>query len=211
VGKEITFDTGGIIAAAENMPGGDASRPGDFVRSMLGLTIEIRNTDAEGRLLLCDALTYAERFKPSCEVDVATLTGACVIALGAHASGLFANDQALASELLTSGTETGGRAGQLPLWDDDMGQLKTNLADISNPGGPPAGAITAALFLSRFAQTYPLAHIDIAGTGSVFGEAKGSTGLTGPAADRLSDCTRHFGPIETGLNGKVPFPCHLWS
>ena len=142
---------------------------------------------------------------------IATLTGACVIALGAHASGLFANDQALASELLTSGTETGDRAGQLLLWDDDMGQLKTNLADISNPGGPPAGAITAALFLSRFAQAYPWAHIDIAGTGSVFGEAKGSTGLTGPAADRLSDCTRHFGPIETGLNGKVPFPCHLWS
>ena len=124
---------------------------------------------------------------------------------------MFANDQALASELLTSGTETGDRAGQLPLWDDDMGQLKTNLADISNPGGPPAGAITAALFLSRFAQAYPWAHIDIAGTGSVSGEAKGSTGLTGPIAHRLSDCTRHFGPIETGLNGKVPFPCHLWS
>lgn len=180
VGKGITFDTGGIIAALENMPGGDASRPGDVVRSMSGLTIEIRNTDAEGQVLLCDALAYAERFKPSCEVDIATLTGACVIALGAHASGLFANDQALASELLTSGTETGDRAGQLPLWDDCMSQLKSNLADISNPGGPPAGAITAALFLSRFAQAYPWAHIDIAGTGSVSGEAKGSTGRSVP-------------------------------
>lgn len=170
----------GIIAAAENMPGGDASRPGDVVRSMSGLTIEILNTDAEGRLLLCDALTYAERFKPSCVVDIATLTGACVIALGAHASGLFANDQALASELLASGTETGDRAWQLPLWDDYMSQLKSNFADISNLGGPPAGAVTAALFLSRFARAYPWAHIDIAGTGSVSGEAKGSTGRPVP-------------------------------
>jgi leucyl aminopeptidase len=170
----------GIIAAAENMPGGDASRPGDVVRSMSGLTIEILNTDAEGRLLLCDALTYAERFNPSCVIDIATLTGACVIALGAHASGLFANDQALASQLLASGTETGDRAWQLPLWDDYMSQLKTNFADISNLGGPPAGAVTAALFLSQFAKAYPWAHIDIAGTGSVSGEAKGSTGRPVP-------------------------------
>jgi leucyl aminopeptidase len=170
----------GIIAAAENMPGGDASRPGDVVRSMSGLTIEILNTDAEGRLLLCDALTYAERFNPSCVIDIATLTGACVIALGAHASGLFANDQALASHLLASGTETGDRAWQLPLWDDYMSQLKTNFADISNLGGPPAGAVTAALFLSQFAKAYSWAHIDIAGTGSVSGEAKGSTGRPVP-------------------------------
>jgi leucyl aminopeptidase len=170
----------GVIAAAENMPGGDASRPGDVVRSMSGLTIEILNTDAEGRLLLCDALTYAERFKPACVVDIATLTGACVIALGAHASGLFANDQPLADELLASGLATGDRAWQMPLWDDYMGQLRSNFADISNLGGPPAGAVTAALFLSRFAGAFPWAHIDIAGTGSVSGEAKGSTGRPVP-------------------------------
>ena len=130
-----------IVAAAENMPGGNASRPGDVVRSMSGLTIEILNTDAEGRLVLCDALTYAERFKPACVIDVATLTGACVIALGAHASGLYANDETLASELLASGRDTGDRAWQMPLWDDYMSQLKTNFADISNLGGAPAGSI----------------------------------------------------------------------
>jgi leucyl aminopeptidase len=170
----------GIIAAAENMPGGDASRPGDVVRSMSGMTIEILNTDAEGRLLLCDALTYAERFDPACVVDIATLTGACVIALGAHASGLFANEQSLADALLASGQTTGDRAWQMPLWDDYMSQLRTNFADISNLGGPAAGAVTAALFLSRFAGAYPWAHIDIAGTGSVSGEAKGSTGRPVP-------------------------------
>jgi leucyl aminopeptidase len=170
----------GLVMAVENMPGGNASRPGDVVRSMAGITIEILNTDAEGRLVLCDALTYAERFDPACVIDLATLTGACVIALGAHASGLFANDDALAAELLTAGQTTGDRAWQLPLWDDYQGQLKSNFADMSNLGGPPAGSITAALFLSHFAKKYKWAHLDIAGTASVSGDAKGATGRPVP-------------------------------
>jgi len=170
----------GVVAAAENMPGGNASRPGDVVRSMAGITIEILNTDAEGRLLLCDALTYSERFKPACVIDIATLTGACVIALGSHASGLMANDDALAAELLACGTDTGDRAWQLPLWDDYMPQLKSNFADMSNLGGPPGGAITGALFLSRFAKTYKWAHLDVAGTAWKSGKDKGSTGRPVP-------------------------------
>jgi leucyl aminopeptidase len=170
----------GIVAAFENMPGGNASRPGDVVKSMSGQTIEILNTDAEGRLVLCDALTYAERFHPACVIDAATLTGACVVALGSHASGLFANDDALAAELLRCGTDSGDRAWQLPLWDDYQGQLKSNFADMSNLGGRPAGAVTAALFLSHFAKAYKWAHLDIAGTASVSGDAKGSTGRPVP-------------------------------
>jgi leucyl aminopeptidase len=177
---KLPLNVVGLIAAAENMPGGNASRPGDVVRSMSGRTIEILNTDAEGRLLLCDALTYAERFEPACVVDIATLTGACVIALGAHASGLFANADGLADELLASGTRTGDRAWRMPLWDDYMSQLRSNFADISNLGGPPAGSVTAALFLAEFARAYPWAHLDIAGTASVSGEAKGSTGRPVP-------------------------------
>ena len=170
----------GLVMAVENMPGGNASRPGDVVRSMAGITIEILNTDAEGRLVLCDALTYAERFEPACVVDIATLTGACVIALGAHASGLFANDEALAAELLAAGQASGDRAWQMPLWDDYQGQLKSNFADMSNLGGPPAGSVTAALFLSHFTRKYKWAHLDIAGTSSVSGDAKGATGRPVP-------------------------------
>jgi leucyl aminopeptidase len=170
----------GLVMAVENMPGGNASRPGDVVRSMAGITIEILNTDAEGRLVLCDALTYAERFEPACVVDIATLTGACVIALGAHASGLFANDEALAAELLAAGQASGDRAWQMPLWDDYQGQLKSNFADMSNLGGPPAGSVTAALFLSHFTKKYKWAHLDIAGTSSVSGDAKGATGRPVP-------------------------------
>jgi leucyl aminopeptidase len=166
----------GIVPAVENMPGGNASRPGDVVTSMSGQTIEILNTDAEGRLVLCDALTYAERFQPACVVDAATLTGACVIALGAHASGLWANDDALAAELLQCGVESGDRVWHMPLWDDYQSQLKSNFADMSNLGGRAAGAVTAACFLARFAKAYPWAHLDIAGTASVSGDAKGSTG-----------------------------------
>lgn len=177
---KLPLNVVGIVPAVENMPGGNASRPGDVVTSMSGQTIEILNTDAEGRLILCDALTYAERFKPDCVIDLATLTGACVIALGAHASGLFANDDALAAELLKSGTETGDRAWQMPVWDDYWPQLKSNFADMSNLGGPPAGAITGALFLSRFAKAYKWAHLDIAGTSSVSGPAKGATGRPVP-------------------------------
>jgi len=170
----------GLVMAVENMPGGNASRPGDVVRSMSGQTIEILNTDAEGRLVLCDALTYAERFSPDCVVDIATLTGACVIALGAHASGLMTNDDALAAELLTSGAETGDRAWQLPLWDDYWPQLRSNFADMSNLGGPAAGSITGALFLSKYTKAYRWAHIDIAGTSSVSGPDKGATGRPVP-------------------------------
>jgi leucyl aminopeptidase len=170
----------GAVMAVENMPGGNASRPGDVVRSMSGITIEILNTDAEGRLVLCDALTYVERFDPACVIDIATLTGACVIALGAHASGLFANDEQLAAELLAAGMATGDRAWQMPLWDDYMVQLKTNFADMSNLGGPAAGSITGALFLSKFATKYKWAHLDIAGTSSVSGDAKGATGRPVP-------------------------------
>jgi leucyl aminopeptidase len=170
----------GIVAAVENMPGGNASRPGDVVTSMSGQTIEILNTDAEGRLVLCDALTYAERFGPDCVIDIATLTGACVIALGTHASGLFANDEKLAAELLACGRDAGDRAWQLPLWEEYQEQLKSNFADMSNLGGRPAGSITGACFLSRFAGAYKWAHLDIAGTASVGGEEKGATGRPVP-------------------------------
>jgi leucyl aminopeptidase len=166
----------GIVGAVENMPGGDASRPGDVVTSMSGQTIEILNTDAEGRLVLCDALTYAERFDPACVIDIATLTGACVIALGTQTSGLFANDDVLAERLLRCGTDTGDRAWRMPLWEEYQEQLRSNFADMSNLGGRPAGSITAACFLSRFTKSYKWAHLDIAGTASVGGEAKGATG-----------------------------------
>jgi len=170
----------GIVPAVENMPGPNASRPGDVVTSMSGRTIEILNTDAEGRLALCDALTYAERFDPACVVDIATLTGACVIALGKQTSGLMANDDELAAELLDCGTETGDRAWQLPLFDEYQDQLKTNFADVSNIGGRPAGAITAGCFLARFAGNYKWAHLDIAGTNALTGDAKGATGRPVP-------------------------------
>ncbi len=176
----LPINVTGIVPAVENMPGGNAARPGDVVTSMSGQTIEILNTDAEGRLILCDALTYAERFDPACVVDIATLTGACVVALGAHASGLFANDEPLAAELLKSGDDSGDRAWQLPLWDDYQVQLKSNFADMSNLGGPAAGSVTAACFLARFTKTYKWAHLDVAGTASVGGDAKGSTGRPVP-------------------------------
>ena len=154
----------GIIAAAENMPAGNASKPGDVVTSMSGQTIEILNTDAEGRLVLCDALTYAERFKPKAVIDIATLTGACVIALGTHASGLYANDQNLAEQLLSAGQETGDRAWQMPLWSDYEKQLKSNFADMANIGGREGGSITAACFLAKYTKAYSWAHLDIAGS-----------------------------------------------
>jgi leucyl aminopeptidase len=177
---KLPLNVVGLVPAVENMPGGNASRPGDVVTSMSGITVEILNTDAEGRLILNDALTYAERFDPACVIDIATLTGACVIALGAHASGLLANDDGLAAELLKCGIEAGDRAWQLPLWEEYMSQLKSNFADMSNLGGPPGGTITAALFLSKFAKKYRWAHLDIAGTSSVGGDAKGATGRPVP-------------------------------
>ena len=176
----LPINVTGIVPAVENMPGGNAARPGDVVTSMSGQTIEILNTDAEGRLILCDALTYAERFDPACVVDIATLTGACVVALGSHASGLFANDEPLAAELLKSGGDSGDRAWQLPLWDDYQVQLKSNFADMSNLGGPAAGSVTAACFLARYTKAYKWAHLDVAGTASTSGDAKGSTGRPVP-------------------------------
>jgi leucyl aminopeptidase len=176
----LSINVIGIVPAVENMPGGNASRPGDVVTSMSGQTIEILNTDAEGRLVLCDALTYAERFDPDCVVDLATLTGACVVALGGHASGLFTDDDVLAEELLKSSSESGDRAWRMPLWDDYQVQLKSNFADMSNLGGPAAGAVTAACFLARFTSAYRWAHLDIAGTASTSGDAKGSTGRPVP-------------------------------
>jgi leucyl aminopeptidase len=164
----------GIIAASENMPSGKATKPGDIVTSMSGQTIEILNT--EGRLVLCDALTYTERFKPKAVIDIATLTGACVIALGAHASGLFSNNQSLAQALLQAGEEANDRAWQMPLWDDYQKQLDSNFADIANIGGREAGSITAACFLARFTKKFAWAHLDIAGTAWNSGGAKGATG-----------------------------------
>lgn len=165
-----------IIAAAENMPSGRATKPGDVVTSMSGQTIEVLNTDAEGRLVLCDALTYAGRFKPKTVIDIATLTGACVVALGNHASGLYANDQNLADELLSAGKIAGDKAWQMPLWDEYQKSLDSNFADIANIGGREGGSITAACFLSRFTEKYSWAHLDIAGTAWLSGGAKGATG-----------------------------------
>jgi leucyl aminopeptidase len=147
---------------------------------MSGQTIEILNTDAEGRLILCDALTYVERFEPDTVVDVATLTGACVIALGHVASGLFANDDGLARDLLQAGDEAHDRAWHMPLWDDYQDQLRSPFADMANIGGRPAGSITAACFLSRFAKKYDWAHLDIAGTAWKSGTEKGATGRPVP-------------------------------
>ena len=169
-----------IVPTTENMPGGAASKPGDIVASMSGQTIEILNTDAEGRLILCDALTYAERFSPDAVIDVATLTGACVIALGHVATGLFANDDALARELLSAGDEALDRAWQMPLWDDYQDLLNSNFADMANIGGRPAGSVSAACFLSRFAKKYEWAHLDIAGTAWKSGAEKGATGRPVP-------------------------------
>ncbi len=170
----------GIIAASENMPSGRATKPGDIVTSMSGQTIEILNTDAEGRLVLCDALTYTERFKPKAVIDIATLTGACVVALGNHASGLFSNNEELAQAILKAGQAAHDRAWQMPLWDDYQKQLDSNFADIANIGGPAGGSITAACFLSRFAKSFPWAHLDIAGTAWLSGAAKGATGRPVP-------------------------------
>jgi leucyl aminopeptidase len=169
-----------VVPTVENMPGGGATRPGDIVTSMSGQTIEILNTDAEGRLILCDALTYAERFEPDCVVDVATLTGACVIALGHVVSGLLANDDGLARELLDAGHASWDRAWQMPLFEDYQELLKSNFADMGNIGGRAGGTITAAAFLSRFAKKYEWAHLDVAGTAYKSGKDKGSTGRPVP-------------------------------
>lgn len=177
---DLALNVIGIIPTCENMPDGRATRPGDVLTSMSGLTIEVLNTDAEGRLILCDALTYAERFEPSAVVDIATLTGACVIALGHYATGLFSNNDDLAKELLQAGESALDRAWHMPLWDEYQPLLDSNFADIANIGGRAAGSITAACFLSRFTKKYDWAHLDIAGTAWKSGKEKGGTGRPVP-------------------------------
>ncbi|MDR5865220.1 leucyl aminopeptidase [Halomonas koreensis] len=190
-----------IVASAENMPDGRATKPGDILRTLKGLSVEVLNTDAEGRLVLCDALTYAERFEPASVVDVATLTGAAIIALGHHATGLLSNDDDLALDLLDAGETAWDRAWHLPLWDEYQEQLDSNFADLANIGGRPAGTITAGCFLSRFADRFPWAHLDIAGTAWHSGKQKGATGrpvglLTQYLLDREADSR-----VETGDEG----------
>jgi leucyl aminopeptidase len=170
----------GVIPSCENLPNGNAVKPGDIVTSMSGQTIEILNTDAEGRLILCDALTYSAKFKPETVIDIATLTGACVIALGHVASGLFSNEEKLARELLAAGEQAHDRAWQLPLWEDYQPLLDSNFADMQNIGGRAGGTITAACFLSRFTKDFRWAHLDIAGTAWKSGKEKGATGRPVP-------------------------------
>jgi leucyl aminopeptidase len=175
----------GVIPACENMPGGAASRPGDVVTTLSGQTVEILNTDAEGRLILCDALSYAERFKPDAVLDIATLTGACVIALGHVATGLFANDPKLAEEIRAAADDAWDRVWQMPLWEDYQEQLRSNFADMANIGGRPAGSVTAACYLSRFTKKLRWAHLDVAGTAWKSGRDKGSTGRPVPLLVRF--------------------------
>ncbi|WP_462159064.1 leucyl aminopeptidase [Pseudoalteromonas sp. GB56] len=171
----------GVLAGCENMPGSNAYRPGDILTTMSGQTVEVLNTDAEGRLVLCDALTYVEAFEPDTVIDVATLTGACIIALGAHATGMLSNHNPLAHDLLKAGEQSGDRAWQLPLWDDYHEQLESPFADFTNLGGRAAGTITAACFLSKFTKKYNWAHLDIAGTAwRSGGKNKGATGRPVP-------------------------------
>ena len=173
---QLRINLVGLVAACENMPGGRAIKPGDIVTSMNGQTVEILNTDAEGRLILSDALHYARRYKPAAVVDLATLTGACVVALGAHHSGVMGNNDALARELVECGVRADDRAWQLPLTEDYGEQLKSNFADFANVAGRDGGAITAAAFLGKFTKDLTWAHIDIAGTAWVSGAAKSATG-----------------------------------
>jgi leucyl aminopeptidase len=169
-----------VVPAVENMPGNNAQRPSDVVTTMSGQTVEVLNTDAEGRLILCDALTYVQKYTPQVIVDVATLTGACVVALGKHASGLMTHDDTLAAELTAAGEATLDRAWRLPLWDDYQSQLDTGFADIANIGGKYAGAITAGCFLARFTEGYRWAHLDIAGSAWDEGRKGSATGRPVP-------------------------------
>lgn len=174
---QLPINVIGVLAGCENMPGGRAYRPGDVLTTMSGQTVEVLNTDAEGRLVLCDVLTYVERFEPEAVIDVATLTGACVIALGHHITGLMANHNPLAHELIAASEQSGDRAWRLPLGDEYQEQLESNFADMANIGGRPGGAITAGCFLSRFTRKYNWAHLDIAGTAWRSGKAKAPPGV----------------------------------
>lgn len=165
-----------IVAAVENMPDGDAYRPGDVITCMSGKTVEVLNTDAEGRLVLCDAITYSQKFEPEVIIDVATLTGACMIALGHHASGLMSNDDELADHLLAAGNSIVDRAWRLPIWEEYQSQLDSPFADMKNVGGLPAGVLTAGCFLSRFAEDQRWAHIDVAGSAWKWGSDEGASG-----------------------------------
>ena len=176
---KLPINVVGVVAAAENMPSGRATKPGDVVKSMSGKTIEILNTDAEGRLVLCDALTYVGRYKPREVVDIATLTGTIIVALGNLATGIFANDDDLANALLDAGNKSNDRGWQLPIWDDYQKQLDSRFADVANIGTGGAGSVTAACFLARFAEKYKWAHLDVAG--SAFSSSpKGATGRPVP-------------------------------
>lgn len=170
----------GLVPAVENMPGGRATKPGDVVTSLSGQTIEILNTDAEGRLILCDALTYCERYEPVTVIDIATLTGACIIALGRHPHGLFSNHSPLANDIINAGRTAADQAWELPLWEEYQEQLDSNFADVANIGGREAGAITAASFLARFTKKLHWAHLDVAGTAWKTGKEKGATGRPVP-------------------------------
>jgi leucyl aminopeptidase len=189
----------GLIPASENMTGGSAVKPGDVVTSMSGQTIEILNTDAEGRLVLCDALTYAERFKPKAVIDIATLTGACVIALGSVRSALFSTDEALAQALTQAGESSLDLCWRMPLDEEYAEGLKTNFADVANIAGRAAGVVTAAKFLQRFATRFAWAHLDIAGTAWKGGAAKGATGRPVPL---LLDYL--LGQVSPGKAEKAP-------
>ena len=190
---KLPINVVGIIPTCENKPDANATNPGDIVTSMSGQTIEVLNTDAEGRLILCDALTYCERYNPEKVIDIATLTGACVVALGHHVTGVMGNHNPLIHELLNAGKNSGDRAWGLPLLDEYQEQLKSNFADIPNVAGRDAGAITAACFLSRFTKKYHWAHMDIAGTAWVSGEAKGATGRPVPLMTQflVDQCEEH--------------------
>jgi len=175
--QELPLNVVGVIAAAENMPSGRATRPGDIVKSMSGQTIEILNTDAEGRLVLCDALTWIDKYNPKTVIDIATLTGAAVIALGSPASAMYANDDELADALLQAGEESWDRVWRMPLWEEYQSQLNSAFADMQNIGGREAGSVTAACFLARFTKKYRWAHLDIAGSAyRGNGTNKGATG-----------------------------------
>jgi len=190
-GMKARVNVVGVIPTCENMPGGQATRPGDIVKTLSGQTVEILNTDAEGRLILCDALSYAARFDPEVVIDIATLTGACVVALGHIATGLFANDQKLADQIRAAGEDAFDRVWQMPLWEEYQEGLRSNFADFANIGGRPGGAITAASFLARFTRKFRWAHLDIAGTAWKSGREKGSTGRPVPLLVRFA--LRHAG------------------
>ena len=177
---QLPINVVAIVPATENMPDGLATKPGDIITSMSGTTIEVLNTDAEGRLILCDALTYSQKFNPDVVIDIATLTGACVIALGGHPSGLFGNHNPLINDLLNAGKYSGDRCWHMPTWPEYKEQLKSNFADLANIGGREAGSITAAVFLSHFTKKYEWAHLDIAGVAWKGGANKGSTGRPVP-------------------------------